>query len=139
MLLHILRAAVASWLQLHPDSHPCRGGGMQHRLLLPNNSTLMPHTNDQGRRLPCAGLGGICTFIFERSDDFSQILDFVRATNTKYDLHVEQLEGDFKSGLSGLLARRPIKAVVLGTRRQAKSSTSLPSPHRLLVMTGLHV
>ena len=88
----------------------------------PNNSIIRAHTNDQGARLLSAGLGGICTFIFERSDDFSQILDFVRATNRKYDLHVEQLEGNFKSGLSGLLARRPIKAVVLGTRRQANSS-----------------
>lgn len=69
---------------------------------------------------PCiydAGLGGICTFIFERDDDFPEILSFVRDVNRKYNLGVEELEGDFKSGLEGLLARKPIKAVVIGTRR----------------------
>lgn len=63
------------------------------------------------------GLGGICTFIFERKDDFPEILNFVRETDKAYTLHVEELTGDFKSGLSSLLSRKPIKAVVIGTRR----------------------
>lgn len=64
-----------------------------------------------------AGLSGICTFIFERSDDFPEILEFVRDTDRQYKLHVEELSGDFKSGLSALLLRKPIKAVIIGTRR----------------------
>ena len=64
-----------------------------------------------------AGLGGLCTFIFERQDDFTEILQFVRSANKAYQLHVEELAGDFKSGLSELLFRRPIKAVIIGTRR----------------------
>lgn len=63
------------------------------------------------------GLGGICTFIFERQDDFPEILDFVRLVDKKHLLGVEELEGDFQSGLRSLLSRRPIRAVILGTRR----------------------
>ena len=69
----------------------------------------------------CAGLGGIRTFIFERQDDFTEILEFVRSANKAYKLQVEELLGDFKSGLSDLLSRRPVKAVVIGTRRQSSS------------------
>jgi hypothetical protein len=62
-------------------------------------------------------LGGIRTFVFERDDDFPEILEFVRTSNTAHNLHVEELEGDFKSGLKSLLDRFPIKAVIIGTRR----------------------
>lgn len=64
-----------------------------------------------------ADLGGVCTFIFERKDDFTEILDFVREADKKHGLHVEELEGSFQAGLSELLGRKPIKAVVIGTRR----------------------
>lgn len=69
-----------------------------------------------------AGLEGICTFIFEREDDFPEILEFVRDVNREFRLHVEELRGDFRSGLEDLLSRRPIKAVLIGTRRCRLSS-----------------
>lgn len=65
----------------------------------------------------CAGLGAVRTFIFERRDDFAEILDFVRAMDARYGLRLEELEGDFRSGLASLIRRCGVKAIVLGTRR----------------------
>lgn len=69
---------------------------------------------------PCcsAGLGAVRTFIFERRDDFPEILDFVRAMDARYGLRLEELEGEFRSGLASLIRRSGVKAIVLGTRRR---------------------
>ena len=68
--------------------------------------------------LPCfAGLGPVRTFIFERRDDFPEILEFVRAMDARYGLRLEELEGDFRLGLASLIRRSGVKAIVLGTRR----------------------
>ena len=69
----------------------------------------------------CAGLGGIQTFMFERSDDFHEIVAFTRDMATRYHLALRELQGDFKSGLATLTAVHGVKAVILGTRRCASS------------------
>ena len=65
------------------------------------------------------------TFIFERRDDFPEILDFVRAMDGRYGLRLEELEGDFRAGLAGLIRRSGVKAIVLGTRRRNPSPLCL--------------
>jgi hypothetical protein len=65
----------------------------------------------------CAGLGGVVTFFFHNPADFEEITAFTHATNKAYGLRMRVLEGDFKSGIEGLLASTPIKAIILGTRR----------------------
>ena len=67
-----------------------------------------------------AGLGSLRTLIFERRDDFPEILSFVRDMDARYGLHLEELEGDFRSGLAGLIRHSGVKAIVLGTRRRGR-------------------
>ena len=74
-----------------------------------------------------AGLGGLRTFIFERRDDFPEILSFVRDMDARYGLRLEELEGDFRTGLANLIRHSGVKAIVLGTRRRGR-------PGRLLVL-----
>lgn len=57
------------------------------------------------------------TFFFHNPADFEEITAFTHATNKAYGLRMRVLEGDFKSGIEGLLASTPIKAIILGTRR----------------------
>ena len=64
-----------------------------------------------------AGFAGICTFVFERDDDFLEIQQFNRQMEQQYNLHIEVLHGDFKSGIEALLQRTQIEAIILGTRR----------------------
>ena len=64
------------------------------------------------------------TFIFERRDDFPEILDFVRAMDARYGLRLEELEGEFRAGLASLIRRSGVKAIVLGTRRREPSPPS---------------
>ena len=71
-----------------------------------------------------AGLGSLRTFIFERRDDFPEILSFVRDMDARYGLHLEELEGDFRSGLASLIRHSGIKAIVLGTRRRGRPACS---------------
>ena len=62
-------------------------------------------------------MGGIHSFIFERLDDFQEILEFTEQCNQQYGLQIEVMQTDFKTGVSQLLEERPIKAIILGTRR----------------------
>lgn len=64
-----------------------------------------------------AGLKGICSFVFEREDDFPQILDFTGDMSQQYGLNVHKLHADFRSGIEGLLETTKLKAIILGTRR----------------------
>lgn len=64
-----------------------------------------------------AGLKGICSFVFEREDDFLQILDFTSDMSQQYGLNVHKLHADFRSGIEGLLETTKLKAIILGTRR----------------------
>ncbi len=65
----------------------------------------------------CAGLKGICSFVFERQDDFSEILAFTNDMSKQYDLNVHTLHADFRSGVEGMLETTELKAIILGTRR----------------------
>lgn len=51
----------------------------------------------------------------------------MRSADRAHGLRVEELAGDFKSGLTELLARRPIRAVLIGTRRQAARRSERPT------------
>lgn len=64
-----------------------------------------------------AGLKGICSFVFEREDDFPEILAFTSNMSRQYNLHVHTLHADFRSGVEGLLETTQLKAIILGTRR----------------------
>ena len=64
-----------------------------------------------------AGLKGICSFVFERDDDFPEILTFTNKMSRQYGLHVHKLHADFRSGVEGLLETTQLKAIILGTRR----------------------
>lgn len=68
------------------------------------------------------GLGGILSFIFERRDDFAEVLEFVQAMNTQYDLQVRKMHGDFKAGIVQLTTVSGIRAIFLGTRRSGIQS-----------------
>ena len=57
------------------------------------------------------------TFFFDRSDDFSEIRDFVRVMDARYGLNLQTMHGDFKAGVEHLVHVRGIKAIFLGTRR----------------------
>ena len=57
------------------------------------------------------------TFFFDRSDDFSEIRDFVRNMDTHYGLHLHTMHGDFKAGVEHLVNVKGVKAIFLGTRR----------------------
>ncbi len=64
------------------------------------------------------GLAGVTTFFFEDPGDFPEVVAFTRATDARYSLEMATLEGGFKAGVAGLLARRPaLRAIVIGTRR----------------------
>lgn len=64
-----------------------------------------------------AGLKGINSFVFERNDDFQEILDFTCDMSKQYNMHVHKLHSDFKAGIEGLLETTNMKAIILGTRR----------------------
>ena len=64
-----------------------------------------------------AGLKGINSFVFERNDDFQEILDFTCDMSRQYNMHVHKLQSDFKTGVEGLLETTNMKAIILGTRR----------------------
>lgn len=86
-----------------------------------------------------AGLKGICSFVFERGDDFPQILDFTNEMSRQYGLHVHKLHADFRSGVEGLLETTKLKAIILGTRRYSTPCgiiAVLPVRHPVLSMSG---
>ncbi|KAK9831385.1 hypothetical protein WJX81_008521 [Elliptochloris bilobata] len=108
VLLHILRVAVALAGKCDAAEEPDAAAARQQSNAAAGTSGTQPHS----------GLGAVRTFIFKRRDDFPEILAFVRAMNTRYSLRLEELEGDFRVGLAGLIRRSGIKAIVLGTRRR---------------------
>lgn len=63
------------------------------------------------------GLKGICSFVFEREDDFSEILTFTNDMSGQYGLKVHKLHADFRTGVEGMLETTELKAIILGTRR----------------------
>lgn len=76
-----------------------------------------------------AGLKGICSFVFERTDDFGEILAFTNETSRQYGLHVHKLHADFRSGVEALLETTQLKAIILGTRRSAAPTSDAQACH----------
>ncbi|XP_073103151.1 uncharacterized protein [Elaeis guineensis] len=58
----------------------------------------------------------IRTIYFECPCAFPEINSFTYETAAAYDLQLEIMRSDFKSGLESLLKEKPIKAIFLGTR-----------------------
>ncbi|KAK9840250.1 hypothetical protein WJX74_006136 [Apatococcus lobatus] len=95
VLLHLTRAAVAL-KDRQPETEPTQQDVF---------------TEDQAN-----GLGGVLTFMFERTDDFQEIIEFGRLSNTLYGLEMNKLEGDFKPGLANFISQHRIRAILIGTR-----------------------
>lgn len=91
VLLHLLRAGYAA---AEAKQGFCNGGNPQI------NET--PHL--------------IRTIYFESPDAFPEIDLFTHETATLYNLEMEIIRLDFKSGVEALLREKPIKAIFLGTR-----------------------
>ncbi|XP_002976522.2 FAD synthase [Selaginella moellendorffii] len=66
--------------------------------------------------LPADAEDRIRTIYFEGPDAFPEIDSFTYETAQEYNLELEVLRQDFKSGLEALLKNKPIKAIFLGTR-----------------------
>ncbi|XP_074304698.1 uncharacterized protein LOC141639485 [Silene latifolia] len=58
----------------------------------------------------------IRTIYFESTSAFPEINSFTYETATKYNLQLDIISQDFKSGLEGLLKTSPIRAIFLGVR-----------------------
>ena len=65
----------------------------------------------------CAGMKSMLAFFFDRADDFCEIREFVQEMDTRYELHVQSMHGDFKAGVEQLVHKQGTKAIFLGTRR----------------------
>lgn len=116
VLLHLVRAALAQWLQQQqtvevplaptapPAATPDSNGRAANGVAVPANGAAAEHR--------------VRSFFFERDDDFEEIVEFVRRTDERYSLCTDVLvEKDFKAGLQSYLAATGVRAIVLGTRR----------------------
>lgn len=69
-----------------------------------------------GNQLDCLPQCLIRTIYFESPSAFPEINSFTYETAAKYDLKLEIISLDFKSGLETLMKEKPTKAIFLGTR-----------------------
>ncbi|XP_064996610.1 uncharacterized protein LOC135632119 isoform X4 [Musa acuminata AAA Group] len=90
VLLHLLRAGY----YLHKGKSECFQGNLSDSML------------------NCP----IRTIYFESPSAFPEINAFTYETATAYNLQLETIRSDFKSGLEALLKEKPTKAIFLGTR-----------------------
>ncbi|XP_074567457.1 uncharacterized protein LOC141824122 [Curcuma longa] len=90
VLLHLLRAGY----YLHQGKSECSN----------------QHLSDNALKCP------IRTIYFESPCAFPEINSFTYETARDYDLQLETIHSDFKSGLEALLKKKPTKAIFLGTR-----------------------
>jgi len=88
VLLHLTRAAVAQYRQEHGPGSTGSGD-----------------------------FGGIYTFFYDHGDDFQELYEFVAAETQRYGLGTETLRVAYKEGLQTIVTERPVKAILLGTRR----------------------
>ena len=51
---------------------------------------------------------GVRLFFFERSDDFGDVLAFVKETEEQFGLSIELLSGNFKEGLQNYIAKHGV-------------------------------
>lgn len=127
VILHILRAAIYLYNTRQTQASRAQGELCLSLSITCQLSTSFPASWQPGQldgpavdaaAMGYAGLGGIRTFNFQRSDDFPEICAFISTTDQQYHLRLENLAGDFKPGLEGFLSHTKTKAIVLGTRRQ---------------------
>lgn len=90
VLLHLLRAGYF----LHKGGQSYSNGGLTHH------------------EFSCP----IRTIYFESPSAFPEINSFTYETASTYDLQMDIIRLDFKSGLEGLLKSKPIRAIFLGVR-----------------------
>ncbi|XP_042433569.1 FAD synthase-like [Zingiber officinale] len=90
VLLHLLRAGY----YLHQGKSECSNH----------------HLSDDAHKCP------IRTIYFESPCAFPEINSFTYETAADYNLQLESIHSDFKSGLEALLKEKPTKAIFLGTR-----------------------
>lgn len=91
------------------------------RLVLARRALVRGHDT---RALPAAAEAGaspsalsqVRMVFFTTKDNFSEMLDFIAETVTRYGLLFREY-ADFKGGLRHLLSSTPVRAIVLGTRR----------------------
>eukprot|EP00193_Tetraselmis_chui_P002595 CAMPEP_0177759498 /NCGR_PEP_ID=MMETSP0491_2-20121128/4767_1 /TAXON_ID=63592 /ORGANISM="Tetraselmis chuii, Strain PLY429" /LENGTH=512 /DNA_ID=CAMNT_0019275337 /DNA_START=159 /DNA_END=1697 /DNA_ORIENTATION=- len=88
VLLHLTRAAVAQYREEHG-----------------------PEVTGPG------DFGGIYTFFYDHGSDFKELYEFVALETEKYGLATETLTTAYKEGLQKIVTERPVKAILLGTRR----------------------
>ena len=62
------------------------------------------------------GLEGIVTFFFDKADDFPDVVQFTKDTDSQYSLGMKIYTTDFFSGLQGLLEETNVQGIFLGTR-----------------------
>lgn len=62
------------------------------------------------------GLEGIVTFFFDKADDFPDVVQFTRDTDSQYSLGMKVYTSDFFSGLKSLLDETTVQGIFLGTR-----------------------
>ncbi|MQL68410.1 hypothetical protein Taro_000693, partial [Colocasia esculenta] len=78
------------------------------------------HKNDMDyisrTQTDCDHQCAIRTIYFESPSAFPEINSFTYETANSYNLQLEIIRLDFKSGLEDLLRKRPVKAIFLGTR-----------------------
>ena len=120
MLLHIIRAAIALPLPERTADLQTTDHGQIICVLIPQLE--LSQWLSCSKKSSVAGLKGICSFVFEREDDFPQILAFTNAMSKQYDLNVHTLHDDFRSGVEGMLQTTDLKAIILGTRRYSQPS-----------------
>ncbi|KAK6943876.1 Phosphoadenosine phosphosulfate reductase [Dillenia turbinata] len=90
VLLHLLRAGYV----LHKERQCCSNGDLvDHESIFP-----------------------IRTIYFESASAFPEINSFTYGTATTYNLQLDIIRTDFKSGLEALLKAKPIRAIFLGVR-----------------------
>lgn len=115
VLLHIIRAAIA--LPLPERTADLNENDRGEFDKVKHSAYLVISSHFAARCPALAGLKGICSFVFERGDDFPQILDFTDEMSQQYGLNVHKLHADFRSGVESLLETTNLKAIILGTRR----------------------
>eukprot|EP00798_Chlamydomonas_sp_ICE-L_P018517 gene18517-25020_t len=64
------------------------------------------------------GLQGLRSFYFLRTDDFDELISFVKDTDRELAMKVDYVvDPDFKKGLETYIAENSTQAILLGTRR----------------------
>ena len=63
------------------------------------------------------GLEGIVTFFFDKADDFPDVVQFTKDTDSMYSLGLKVYTCDFFSGLKTLLDETTVQGIFLGTRK----------------------